>query len=118
MGEHGVKILLPWPPRELWPNSRVHWRRKAEAVKMYRNLAHWSAVALSGAGPTPPANAVTLTFNPPDRIKRDMDNMLAAMKAGLDGIAGALGVDDSKWSIIIRKGDVVKGGQVVVEVTA
>ena len=113
-----MKILLPWPPRELWPNSRVHWRRKAEAVKMYRNIAHWSAVALSGAGPTPPANAVTLTFNPPDRIKRDMDNMLAAMKAGLDGIAGALGVDDSKWSIIIRKGDVVKGGQVVVEVTA
>ena len=108
-----MKVLLPWPPRELWPNRKAHWRRKAEAAKMYRNLAHWSAVAAGAV----PGCAVAITFQPPDRIARDLDNMLAAIKSGIDGIASAIGVDDSKWQISIRKGEPVKGGQVVVEVT-
>lgn len=79
---------------------------------MYRNLAHWSTVAAGAV----PGCAVAITFQPPNKIARDLDNMLAAIKSGLDGIASAIGVDDSRWHISIRKGGVVKGGQVVVEV--
>lgn len=36
-----------------------------------------------------------LTFFAPNKIRRDLDNLLAAMKPSLDGMAQALGVDDS-----------------------
>ena len=105
-------VLLPWPPKELSPNARVHWAKKAKAAKSYRNGAVWV---------TPrdePGRNVTITFNPPDNRRRDLDNMLASIKSGLDGIAAAIGVDDSQWSLTIRKGEIVKGGLVTVEVTA
>ena len=41
--------------------------------------------------------------------------MLSACKAYFDGIADFIGVDDSKWSIAIRREPVVKGGAVRIE---
>ena len=32
-------ITLPLPPKELSPNTRVHWGRKARATKKYRLVA-------------------------------------------------------------------------------
>ena len=105
-------VLLPWPPKALSPNARVHFRRKAAAAKMYRNLAHWATVALGAKAGT----AVSIKFSPPDNRTRDLDNMLASIKSGLDGIASAIGVDDSKWALTICRGEPVKGGLVTVEV--
>lgn len=34
-------------------------------------------------------------FYPPNRQKRDVDNCLSACNAGIDGMAQALGIDDS-----------------------
>jgi crossover junction endodeoxyribonuclease RusA len=59
---------------------------------------------------------IRVTFNVPDRRKRDMDNMFASIKSDLDGISDVIGVDDSKWDFTLRRGEVVKGGSVVVEV--
>lgn len=59
---------------------------------------------------------VCITFIPPDRRPRDLDNMLASIKSGLDGIADVIGVDDSKWSITIQKEDRI-GGMVRVVIT-
>jgi crossover junction endodeoxyribonuclease RusA len=59
---------------------------------------------------------LTVTFFPPDNRKRDRTNMEAAFKAGFDGIADALGVDDNRFVPTYRKGDVVKGGMVIVEI--
>ena len=106
-------VLLPWPPKALSPNARVHFRRKAAAAKMYRSLAHWATVALGAKAGT----AVSIKFSPPDNRARDLDNMLASIKSGLDGIASAIGIDDSKWTLTITKGEAVKGGLVTVEVT-
>ena len=36
-----------------------------------------------------------ITFFTPDNRKRDLDNLLAAMKPALDGMARAIGVDDA-----------------------
>lgn len=107
-----MMVILPWPPSELSPNARCHWAKKAKAAKSYRAIGAWSAV-----GGTP-GRTVVITFNPPDRRPRDLDNMLASIKSGLDGIASSIGIDDSQWSLTIRKGGPIQGGLVTVEVTA
>lgn len=38
-----------------------------------------------------------------------MDNMLSACKAGLDGLSDAIGVDDSKWTLTIKKAEEIGG---------
>ena len=50
------------------------------------------------------------------RRAHDLDNCLARMKSGLDGLADVLGVDDKAWSLTISKSDEV-GGMVRVEVS-
>jgi Holliday junction resolvase RusA-like endonuclease len=45
------------------------------------------------AGPV----ALTITFVQPDRRARDRDNLLAALKPSLDGLADALGVNDAQF---------------------
>ena len=48
--------------------------------------------------------ALDITFIQPDKRRRDRDNLLAAMKSGLDGLAQALGVDDSEFEpVTIRR---------------
>jgi crossover junction endodeoxyribonuclease RusA len=61
---------------------------------------------------------VGLVFVPPDKRHRDADNMLAAMKAGLDGLADVLGVDDSRWRLAFEVDRSRIGGFVRVEVAA
>jgi crossover junction endodeoxyribonuclease RusA len=38
-----------------------------------------------------------LEFYPPDRRPRDDDNMVASFKAGRDGIAQAMGINDKRF---------------------
>ena len=111
-------LTLPWPPAGLSPNARNHWAKLAKLKKQYREACAWTA-ASQGAYPLPPDTKLhlTLTFVPPTRRQYDLDNALARMKAGLDGLADTLRVDDSRWSLTIRKapeGEV--GGMVRVEV--
>lgn len=111
-----MNVTLTWPPAKLSPNSRAHWASKARAAASHKQDC---AILAMGAGLRAlgwDAMAVSLTFCPPDRRARDMDNMLAAMKAGLDGLAQATGVDDSKWTITMARGEPVKGGHVQVEI--
>ena len=60
--------------------------------------------------------SLRITFHPPDKRRRDRDNMIAAFKAGQDGLSDSLGVDDSQFVTSYAVGDVIKGGSVVVEV--
>ena len=59
---------------------------------------------------------LTLTFYPPTRRAYDLDNALARCKAGLDGLADVLKVDDKHWTLTIQKSDAV-GGFISVEIT-
>ena len=55
-------------------------------------------------------DVVCIEFYPPDKRKRDIDNMLASSKAGIDGIAQAIGIDDSIFNrCILVKHDHVGG---------
>lgn len=118
-----LTLDLPWPPRGLSPNARpAHWAVLARAKKGYR--ARCRAIALAaGCGGVlgAPAErlAVHLIFVPPNRRSRDWDNLLASMKAGLDGVADALGVDDGRWRLSMEVvGEPLKGGVVRLELRA
>lgn len=93
-GEKGQSVLLPWPPRALSPNARGHWSKRSRAAKSYRMQCFLLA---KKAGLSAPAGRILLSleFLPPTRRRRDDDNLLAAFKAGRDGLADALRIDDS-----------------------
>lgn len=110
-------IRLPWPPRELSPNARVHWRTYRAEARVYRQAAWALAMEAGAQGIRADALSLAITFQPPNRARRDLDNCLAAIKAGLDGIADACGVDDSRWSLALTRGEPVKGGAVVISVS-
>ena len=110
-----ASVTLPWPPKELSPNARLHWARLAKAKKAYRAECALQA-RIQGVGKIAAQKLhVALVFYPPTRRAFDLDNALARMKSGLDGLAVVLGVDDSRWSLSIAKADAV-GGMVKVEV--
>ena len=109
-------IDLPWPPKELSPNARVHWTKKAKAAKAYRLECFILAKA---AGITAPEGKIlwTVEFFPPSRRAYDDDNLLARMKSARDGIADALGVDDRRFVTQFSVSEtVIKGGMVRVTI--
>ena len=108
-------IELPWPPKELNPNARTHWARKSKAAKAYRAACH---VLTKQSGVVAPEGKVglVLEFCPPDRRRRDDDNCLSSFKSGRDGMADALGIDDSRFVTTLSLGEPVKGGVVRVRI--
>lgn len=95
-----ISVTLPWPTRKLSPNARVHWAQLAKAKAEYR-LACFSLCREAGlkAGMFGDTDEIMLTleFVPPNRARRDADNCLASMKAGIDGISDALQLDDRRF---------------------
>ena len=110
-----MNIELPWPPKELSPNARLHWAKLAKAKKAYRAECAYLALKQGMRPSKAQALHLSLTFYAPTRRTYDLDNALARMKAGLDGLADVLGVDDKHWSLAISKSDDI-GGMVRVEV--
>ena len=109
-------ILLPWPSPELSPNSRVHWSKKAKAAKYARLYAYVRTKEAKVVANTTGKITLAIEFVKPSRRRMDLDNMLASLKPALDGIAQALGVDDSRFRYELEVADEpVKGG--VVRVT-
>lgn len=109
-------IELRWPPKELNPNSRTHWAKKSKLTKAYRMDAGWLTKASGLRVGDEGMIDVKLLFHPPDRRRRDMDGMLSSIKAGLDGIADGLKVNDHRFRLHLAIGEMVKGGRVDVEI--
>jgi len=94
-----IEVVLPWPPAILSPNARPHWAAKAKAVKSYR-AACFLACRQSKlhVPPAPGKLHLWIDFHPPSARPIDDDNCLSRFKAGRDGIADYLGLDD-KWFV-------------------
>ena len=98
-------VTISLPPKALTPNARPHWAAKAKAVQAYRGEAKLVARgAIREAGLDVPPGwgdeiMVRATFWFRVNRRRDRDNAQASLKAALDGIAEALGVDDSRFVI-------------------
>lgn len=111
-----MRIELPWPPKGLSPNARMHWAALAKIKKATRHAWALQAKAQGAIPMQAEALRLRMVFHAPTRRAYDLDNALARCKAGLDGLADVLRVDDSRWSITIERGEPVKGGSVAVEV--
>lgn len=105
-------IEIPFPPPKLSPNSRCHWAQKARVFKTYKAQCH--ALLSQHRDTLRGRESFELRFLPPDRHRRDLDNMVAASKAAIDALALVTGVDDSRFRLTIAKGEPVKGGAVVI----
>lgn len=105
-----TEIRLPWPPSELSPNSRLHWSALARAKKRYRQACWATTLEAKAAVAHCGKLRLELIFHKPTRREMDRDNLLARMKAGLDGVADALKVNDRRFDpIIIRVADEIGG---------
>lgn len=84
-----MTIELPLPPKAVHPNARSHWAAKARAKKQQRSDATTAALAaLNGARrPRWGQAEVHATFYL--ARKTDPDNLIAWMKASLDGLQDA-----------------------------
>jgi crossover junction endodeoxyribonuclease RusA len=113
----GGQIELPWPPKELGPNSRLHWRAVYKAKNAYKLEC---ATTLRRVMP-PRINggriALTITFYPPDRRRRDRDNLQASLKYGLDCVAKWLGVDDYLFDPTYHFAEPVSNARVVITIS-
>jgi crossover junction endodeoxyribonuclease RusA len=100
----GFTVELGWPASELMQNRHDgrHWSYAAvEKASARREGYLASLAAMTQCGYEPPECGTTwrvvMLFTPPDRRRRDVSNLHAAMKAALDGISDALGFDDSHF---------------------
>ena len=106
-----MEISLPWPPKELSPNARNHWAVTARAKRIYRTEC-WAATREVSKGLTLIGNykiPVHVVFYPPNKHHRDLDNCLASIKAGLDGIADALKVNDHRFELTVSMAPEILG---------
>lgn len=118
-----LHVKLPWPKPVLSPNSGAHWRPLSNAKRVYRKAAFALALEAGASafrsGRDPKCGVIVrFKFCPPNRIRRDKDNMIGSLKSGQDGIADAIHVDDSLWQVTHEIGEPVKGGCVLVEIEA
>ena len=115
-----LTIVLPWPDSGLSPNARKHWAAKGKVTRTARLEAYYlTRAAMGKATDWKPSDipVVETVLSPPDNRRRDLDNMIAAGKAARDGIADAIGVDDSLWQLRFRRGEAVRGGKVTITIS-
>ena len=116
-----AELVLPWPDRALHPNTRGHWARRSKATKHARHFAYMCAMQAGWKPGAAPEGRIHVWIDayPKDRRRRDADGLLSSMKAALDGIADALGVDDRRFVPHPFVKDEVRGpyGEVRIRIT-
>jgi crossover junction endodeoxyribonuclease RusA len=96
-------VKLPFPAPSLFPNRKngkdyhatLGAKQKQKDDGFYATKAAGSYSAPAGHIP------LSLLYLTPDKRHRDCDNMLAASKALLDGVALALNIDDKRFKPIL-----------------
>lgn len=110
-------IVLPWPPSALSSNARGHWSKRSRATAKYRDDARLCTLAAKVSVPAEGDIGLTIRFVPPNN-RMDRANYPAMLKAGLDGVADALRVNDRRFVPSFTYADPEKPGRVEVTVEA
>ena len=115
-----IRVELDFPPAELFPNRAkgTHWGKLYKLRSDYRDSSTWLAKHQLKNWKHKGGNIkLTITFEMPDKRKRDADNCLAAAKGALDGLADALFVNDQLFQpILIYRVESKKPGKLIVEI--
>ena len=112
-----VSLDLPWPPsvNHYWQLNANGSRRISARGKQFR---HDVIILCKAAGLWAPIYepvAVSIIAHPPDRRRRDLDNVLKALLDGMEhgGVYG----DDAQINMLqIQRAEVVKPGRILVTV--
>ena len=105
-----IEVVLGWPPTDLSPNARKHWAVVARAKKQYRKDCYSVSKEQlkkykKETENIPERLVLEMTFIPPDKRSYDRDNLVARMKAGIDGLADALRINDKQFNTVISTMD-------------
>lgn len=93
-------IRLPFPSSALFPNAKngkSHHASSAAKKSQREDAFYLTKQATKDYSPPDGYIPLSLLFVTPSGHKRDLDNMLAASKALIDGMAKAIGIDDSMF---------------------
>jgi crossover junction endodeoxyribonuclease RusA len=91
-----ITFTLPFPPKELAPNARLHWAQKEEKRKAQKEAGHYLAYPFRGKLGQEYVS-LSLLFVPADRRCFDLDGLLSRSKYALDGVATGLGINDKQF---------------------
>ena len=117
-----MRIVLPHlPPSRAYPNRKTHYL----ALSAIRSQQREEAIAYvleQGRPDTPMKRAhITITWRSADKRKRDIDNLLSAMKGSIDGLvdAGVIEDDSAKelsYTLYYEWGDSVKESETILNI--
>ena len=108
-------LTIPWPPsvNHYWRKWRNHMVISREGRMFRKNIR-----ALLGGGRKPPFTgsiALAMDAFPPDRRRRDLDNLLKSTQDSL-AHAGAFEDDSQVDLLVVRRCETVSGGRLVVQI--
>lgn len=105
-------IELPYPLPELNPNRKCHWAMKAKAAASYKRICH--ALLMVYRYKLKGMEDFVITFRPPDKRGRDLDNAVASFKAGFDALSIVTGVNDKHFGWKAIMGEPTPDGAVII----
>lgn len=110
------EITLPWPNKGMGSNSRKHWAVKAGIVRNARSAAYY--ITKEAQIPCIEDAVIEIAYYPPDKRKRDCQNMPFMCKAYIDGISDAMGCDDHGFRVRYPDSfsEVRKGGEIAMKI--
>lgn len=110
-------LILPFPDSRLSPNRRKDRRWLTSVRDTARSNGYYAVKQAGLSVPDKTPLHMFLTFCPPDRRRRDVDNLLSASKSTIDGIFKALGVNDCNVRrTTLEMGNSIPGGQTIIRI--
>jgi len=113
-----ILVEIGWPAKALSPNARVHHMVKHRYAKAAKIEAGWATKFAQPHDFGADRFDVHIRAYPPSNRNRDSDNLIASLKSHLDGIADALGVNDSTFNApTLEWADISQHGKIVIKIS-
>jgi crossover junction endodeoxyribonuclease RusA len=96
-----MTLDLPYPHKALWPNGRAHYMTKARQTAKHRDWALQLTKPPMMEPCDAPLHKISIRIRVHGKARGpvpDADNVVAAAKAYLDGIAARMGVNDRNFA--------------------
>ena len=90
-----IPIILPFPDSRLSPNARMN-HYALNIIRREAREAGFFAVKQNGLRIPDKPIQLFIKICPPDKRRRDDDNILTSLKSYRDGIFDALGINDNR----------------------
>ena len=113
----GEKVILDFNLAAIPPSVNHYWKKSGRGFRLSNEARDFHDLVSMLVPPTRTAARLKLdvTFHFPNRLRRDIDNYL---KATIDSLAKCeFCIDDEQFDeLIVRRGNVVKGGLLKIKV--